>query len=171
VDTDTTLRRFDATPLTVSDLFSAYGAILAELRRREIVRSSNNPLSDYAELLFCRAFGWSRTANSAVGHDAIENSGIRYQVKGRRLTRHNSSREVGAIRELDQMPFDYLAGLLVDEHFLVVRAALVPVAVVQERAAYVPRTNAWKFLLLDGVWALPGVVDTTDELRTAALAI
>lgn len=171
MDTDATPRRFESTLLTVNELLSAYGAILDELRRRKIVRTSNNPLSDYAELLFCHAFGWSRTTNSSAGHDAIEKSGIRYQVKGRRLTRHNRSRELGAIRELDQTPFDYLAGLLVDERFQVVRAALVPVVVVQARAAYVPHTNAWKFLLLDGVWSVPGVIDATIELRAAASAI
>ena len=35
---------FDVQNLTVSELLSAYGAILDELRRREIARSSNSPL-------------------------------------------------------------------------------------------------------------------------------
>jgi hypothetical protein len=65
----------DVQKLTVSELLSAYGAIIDELRRRKIVRSSNSPRSDYAELLFCKAFGWSRENNSAAGHDASDNMG------------------------------------------------------------------------------------------------
>jgi hypothetical protein len=116
----------DVQNLTVSELLSAYGAILDELRRREIVRSSNNPLSDYAELLFCKAFGWSRGNNSAAGHDAIDGTGVRYQVKGRRLTRQNASRQMSAIDNLDKTPFDQLAGVLVGEGFRIIRAASCP---------------------------------------------
>ncbi len=89
---------FNVQSFTVSELLSAYGAILDELRRREVVRSANSPLSDYAEVLFCRAFGWTRENNSAAGHDATDGAGTRYQVKGRRLTRHNASRQMSAIR-------------------------------------------------------------------------
>jgi len=161
----------DVQNLTVSDLLSGYGAILDELRRREIVRSSNNPLSDYAELLFCKAFGWSRERNSAAGHDAVDSTGIRYQVKGRRLTRHNLSRQMSAIRNLNKTPFDQLAGVLVDENFQVIRAALVPIAVVSAESVHVTHTNSWKFLLRDNVWNLPDVRDVTDELRAVALTI
>src|SRR5271165_6754803 len=67
---------FNVQSFTVSELLSAYGAILDELRRREIVRSANSPLSDYAEVLFCRAFGWTRENNSAAGHDAVDGAGL-----------------------------------------------------------------------------------------------
>lgn len=56
--------KLDPRVLTVRELLAGYSAIMAELRRREIVRSSNNPVSDYAEILFCRAFGWTRERNS-----------------------------------------------------------------------------------------------------------
>jgi len=61
-----------ATKQTTAGLLETYGALLDEVRRRGIVRSSNNPLSDYGELLFCTAFGWRRTNNSAAGHDAVD---------------------------------------------------------------------------------------------------
>lgn len=62
----------DVTHLTSLELLRAHGAILDELRRREIVRSTNSPISDYAEVLFCRAFGWTREGNSASGFDATD---------------------------------------------------------------------------------------------------
>lgn len=157
--------------MSVSDLLAGYAAILDELRRREIIRSSNNPLSDYAELLFCRAFGWSREGNSASGHDAMDRSGTRYQVKGRRLTQYKASRQISAIRNLDQTPFDSLAGVLVDRNFQIIRAALVPVAVVRARAVHVAHTNSWKFLLQDDIWKMPEVCDVTGELRAVALSV
>ena len=76
----------DVTHLTPLELLRAHGAILDELRRREIVRSTNSPISDYAEVLFCRAFGWTREGNSAAGFDATDVAGQRYQIKARRMT-------------------------------------------------------------------------------------
>jgi hypothetical protein len=63
-------RSIDLERCTVSELLAGYGAIMGELRRREIVRSSDGPVSDYAELLFCKAFGWKRWNNSAAGYYA-----------------------------------------------------------------------------------------------------
>lgn len=162
---------FDPNKLTVPELLLVYGTALDELRRREVVRSSNNPLSDYAELLFCKAFGWSREANSAAGHDATDAAGRRYQIKGRRPTRHNNSRQMSAIRRLDGDPFDFLAGVLVDEKFQIMRAAIVPVAVVRHCSKHVPHTNSWRFLLRDDIWNAEGVRDVTAELRTVAATI
>ena len=149
-------------------LLGLYGALLDELRKRGVVRSSNNPLSDYAEGLFCKTFGWAQEGNSAAGYDAVDAaSGTRYQIKGRRLTAHNASRQLSAIRNLDDHPFHFLAGLLVDARFQIVRAAIIPYEVVKAKAARVEHTNSWKFLLRDSVWTLPGVRDVTDKLRKA----
>ena len=152
-------------------LLGLYGALLDELRRRGVVRSSNNPLSDYAEGLFCKAFGWAQEGNSAAGYDAVDAAnGTRYQIKGRRLTAHNASRQLSAIRNLDDHPFHFLAGLLVDARFQIVRAAIIPFDVVKAQAARVEHTNSWKFMLRNSVWELDGVCDVTDELREAAAA-
>ncbi len=71
--------------LTVVELLQRYGAVMDELRRRDIVRSANSPISDLAEVLCCRAFDWTRAGNSAAGHDAVDGSGRRYQIKARRI--------------------------------------------------------------------------------------
>jgi len=155
-------------PLTTIQLLEEYGALMEELRRRKIVRSSNNPLSDYAELLFCTAFTWSRKGNSEAGCDAIDAQGIRYQIKARRLTPHNGSRQLSAIRKLDSKPFDFLAGLLVDARFAILKAVIVPCSVVVKRSVHVAHTNSWKFMLQDEVWSLPSCRDVTAELRAAA---
>ncbi len=154
--------------LTVRNLLASYSAIIDELRRREIVRSSNSPLGDYAERLFCAAFKWDPENNSTAGYDAKDRAGVRYQIKARRLTQHNPSRQLSAIRNIDDKPFDILAGLLVSETFDVARAAFIPFEIVRARSVHVVHTNSRKFLLRDDIWTLPGVRDVTDELRAAA---
>jgi len=146
--------------------------VLEELCRRKIIRSSNNPVGDYAEYLYCQALGWQLADNSEKDTDAVGEDGTRYQIKGRRMTRHNASRhasrQLGAIRRLPEKNFDYVAGVLFNEDFTILRAALIPHALVLENAKYVEATNSWRFLLKDEVWNWPGVEDVSAKLRTAA---
>jgi hypothetical protein len=117
--------------------------------------------------LFCRAFGWTQAPNSMRDTDATDNAGIRYQIKGRRLTAHNESRQLGALRDLPLKGFDILAAVLFKEDYRVMRAALIPHAVVNRLATRVERTNSWRFILRDAIWAIDAVKDVTAELRKA----
>jgi hypothetical protein len=137
-----------------------------ELRARGIVRSANNPMGDLAEYLFCKAFGWRRAGNSNANIDAIGEGEIRYQIQGRRITRHNKSRQLSAIRDLSGRHFDYLAGILFGEDYRVFRAAIIPYDIVVARSRFVERTNSHKFILHDDVWSAAGVRDVTGKLTT-----
>ena len=152
-----------------TDLLRLYGSLLDELRQRGVVRTANNPIADFAETLFCDAFGWTRAEKEAKGYDAVDVSGIRYEVKARRLTPHSKSRQVSALRSLDA--FDMLAGVLFDADFTVLRAALVPRDVVKGRATWQEHTRSWRFLLHDDVWGEPGVRDVTTQLVRGALSM
>ena len=152
--------------MTVGELLIGHVQIGEELRERSVLRSANNPTGDLAEHLFCTAFGWKLSANSERGHDAKGNDGIRYQIKGRRIDRRNPSRELSAIRNLDDKLFDILAAVLFDHYYNVLRAALVPWTVVKTVATYVGHTNSHKFLLRDAVWDVKGVADVTEKIRT-----
>lgn len=103
--------------LPISDLVALYAHVMEELRRRGVTRSSNNPVADYAEYLCEKALSLTRTEKSAKGFDATDSAGTRYQIKGRRLTAYNASRQLGVLRELEDNPFDYLAGVLFREDF------------------------------------------------------
>lgn len=153
--------------LAVSELLQLHGDVLDELRSRDVLRSANGPSGDYAELLFCRAFGWDMRNNSSSGYDATDAAGVRYQIKCRRITPTNKSRQLSFIRNLPDRPFDVLAGVLLDPAFRVIRAVLAPVELVQERATYVAHVNAWRLLLRDAIWDSPGVRDVTDALKAA----
>jgi len=158
----------DITGLSTLELLNLHAKALEELRARRVIRSSNNPVGDYAEYLYCRAFGWQQADNSEKDADAVSDDGTRYQIKGRRLTRHNASRQLSAIRRLPGRNFDYVAGVLFGEDFSIKRAALIPHALVLENAKYVEATNSWRFLLKDEVWNWPGVEDVSANLRSAA---
>ena len=161
----------DVTHLTPLELLRAHGAILDELRRREIVRSTNSPISDYVEVLFCRAFGWAREGNSASGFDATDAAGLRYQIKARRMTDALGSRQLSALRNLATNPFDQLAAVLFTSDFSVHRAALIPIAVVATRVRHSSHTNSDIFRLTDDVWGITGVIDVTEQLRAVANTI
>jgi hypothetical protein len=80
------------------------------------------------------------------------------------MTRHNKSRQLSAIRDLAGGHFHFLAGVLFNEDYTVMRAALIPHAVALERATFVEHTRSHKFLLRDDIWNAPGVRDVTTEL-------
>jgi hypothetical protein len=153
---------------TTDDLLRAYCDVMDELRARQILRSSNNPVADYSEFLFCKAFGWVRQGNSASGFDATCAEGFRYQIKGRRLTLANPSRQLSFIRRLPDRQFDFLAGILFHNGFEIKRAALVPHLNVHSRARFSKHANGWLFDLKDEVWGEVGVVDVTEKVYAAA---
>jgi len=153
--------------LTVPELLALHSGIGEELRQRGVVRSANNPTGDLAEYLFCQAFGWKQAPNSERGFDATGSDATRYQIKGRRVHRRNKSRQLSAMRDLVSGHFDVLAAVLFDDDFHIMRAALIPISIVEKRATYVAHTNSSKFMLRDDVWEELGVQDVTDEIRAA----
>ena len=155
----------DLTDNPPSELLSLYADILAELRRQGILRTGNNPAGDWAEFLFREAFGWKLAPNSEKGFDATDSTGIRYQIKSRRIYLRNTSRELSAIKSLND--FDVLAGVLFDERYRVIRAAMVPVSVV-EGLAKPDDKKGYRFFLRDDVWKHPNVEDVTTKLREIA---
>jgi hypothetical protein len=151
--------------LSPPELLALLAKVGDELRTRGITRSANSPTGDLAEYLFCKAFGWKQEGNSQANVDAIGPDGLRYQIKGRRITQFNSSRQLSAIRNLTGAHFDFLAGVLFSEDYSVMRAALIPYAVALERASFVEHTNSYRFLLRDDIWNARDVRDVTMELR------
>jgi hypothetical protein len=151
-------------------LLALYATILDELRDRGIVRSTNNPVGDYAEYLVATALGLRLVDNATSGFDAIGADDQLYQIKARRLTPRNPSRQLGFIRGLDAPgdPFDLMAAVLFEADFGVMRAVLVPVEVVRARAVRVDSVNAWRMMLTDAVWHIEGVQDITARIRAAA---
>jgi hypothetical protein len=157
----------DFSRLSVKELLSLYSHALNELCLRGTVRSTNNPAADYAEFLVSSALELNLTGKSNSGYNATDSMGSRYQIKARRITPHNHSRQLSSIRGLGKgrRPFVYLAGVLFNEDFSVLRACQIPFEIVSANSKYVQHVNGWKFHLRDSVWELSGVKDITTELR------
>lgn len=155
------------THASVRDLLKIHAQVIEELRDRQIVRTGNAPLGDYAELLFSVAFGWTLSNNSSMGFDAVDERGVRYQIKARRLTGASKSRQLSAIRKLPEKTFDMLAAVVFDADHQVSRAILLPHAEVAARAARVEHTNSWRLTMDDKLWRAPGAIDVTKPLSLA----
>lgn len=155
----------DLSSLDIGSLLRLYCAIGKELIDRKVTRSTNNPAADYAECLFATALTLTLAGQSAKGYDAIDASGQRFQIKGRRPTTANPSRQLSVIRNLDKQPFEFLAGVLFTPDFAVMRAAVIPHDVVIARSKYRAHVNGWLFHLEDHIWMVDGVRDVTEEIR------
>ena len=158
----------DLTKPKLGEILRLHGAIGAELKRRGISRTGNNPCADFAEYLFCRTFGWVQNPNSKAGYDATDSRGSKIEIKARRISRQGGSRQVSALRRLWERPFDRLAGIVFDAGYEVLLAVDIPYEIVVERSAHVDHTNSGRFFLRDDLVHEKGVQDLTDLMRRAA---
>jgi hypothetical protein len=143
--------------LTDKELLRLQASATDELKSRGIVRTQNNPLGDYTEWLVARALGLELQANSRAGYDGISRDGFRVQIKGRRITSKNSSRQLSAIRKYASKDFDALAAVIYDESFDVIEALLIPHEVVGEYASYREYVNAHILILKGPILSDPRV--------------
>ena len=134
--------------LTDKELLRLYGDLIEELRLRKLVRSSNNPVSDYAEKIVCERMNLSLQRGSNKGYDALdEKTGLKYQIKTRRLTRHNKSRQLSVIRNLDQKLFDFLIAVLFDESLEPQEIWRIPRETIPKYSRYSPHQNGHILIL------------------------
>ena len=149
----------DLRDLTVKELLQLNSSILNELKRRRIVRTKNNPVGDYTEWIVSKGLGLELANNSSVGYDGIDSEGIKIQIKGRRVTPDNNSRQLGAIRKLDEKNFDQLAAVIFDENYDILNAVLIPHEVIKEYATYRSHVNAHILQLKGHILSDPRVKD------------
>jgi hypothetical protein len=161
------MRAFNPDALTDRELLGVYGRVLDTLRSRGTTRSANNPVADYAEGLCAKALNLTLAAKVATGYDGIDPSGNKIEVKARRLTEQNASRQLSAIRGIANRHFDYLAGVLFKADFSVMKGCLIPYAIVKKHGKHNVHSNSHRFLLSDAVWFLSGVQDITEPLKKA----
>lgn len=127
--------------LSDREVLALWACTMTELQRRGILRSDNTPTGDYAEWLVSKALGLSLEGNSKAGYDAIGPDGTRYQIKARRLVTAKTSRQLSALRNLDQDPFDVLVIVLFGPSFDVLECWQVPIDVVREHAVWTKHVN------------------------------
>lgn len=146
------------------EILQLYGKILDELSARQIIRTSNNPVSCYTEWFVSQRLGLILSGNSKKGFDATDKSGVKYEIKARRVTPSNKSRQLSAIRDLDGGHFDFLIAVVYDKNFEVILALKIPRSVVVAKSSFVGSTNSYKLEAKDGLRNEPGVEDLTPLL-------
>jgi hypothetical protein len=90
-------------------LLRQYAEILAELRARGVVRTSNAPLGDYAEHIALRVYGGTFAPNSEKSYDLLTPDKRRIQVKARTI---NDTTRAGAVFSVFRS-FDFEAAVLI----------------------------------------------------------
>ncbi|MBG77469.1 MAG: hypothetical protein CL570_00350 [Alphaproteobacteria bacterium] len=150
---------------TALELLKSYDAILEELRGRNIIRNANPPAGGYAEHLASQTLNLTLETNSNTGYDAKDEQGKRYEIKARRITRHNKSRQLSAIRNIENKHFDFLIGVLFNSDFSIFKAALIPHEIVLQQSRFSAHTNASLLLLRDSLWDIPQVENLTNSFK------
>ena len=147
------------------EMLCLFGSILDELQTRGIVRTSNNPVSDYTEWLVSQSLGLTLCGNSEKGFDSTDKSGVKYEIKARRVTPKNPSRQFSAIRKLDGKHFDFLIAVVYDKNFEVILALKLPHAVVVAKSKWQKETNSFLLHAKDNLKGEAGVEDVMHLLR------
>jgi len=126
-------------------LLQLYAELIEELRDRGIIRSGNNPVADYAEKVAVERLGLNRAGKEEKGYDALDKKGKKYQIKGRRITRHNKFRQLSVIRNLDGKLFDFLIAVIFDEAFNILEIWKIPYEFVKEHSRFSEHQNGHIF--------------------------
>jgi hypothetical protein len=151
--------------LGIGELLALSRSVLAELRRRGVVRTANAPTGDYAEWLAARAAGGRLEPNSRRSWDLVTSDGDRVQVKARVTSdiAKRGERQLSSFRSWD---FDAALIVLFDEHLKVRRAAWITVAEVEAAARDDPYVSASRVIASDSF--MERGADWTEPLRKAA---
>lgn len=155
---------FNPQKFSTFDLFRCYADILNELKKRQIIRTFNNPVADYAEWLVAQKLGLKLAANSRSGYDATNSANEKIQIKSRRLVPSNKSRQLGVIRNLEAVEFDYLIAVLFESDFSLKEAYKIPQNVITKYAKFSKHQNGYVLHLRGNILNDPVVEEITNDL-------
>ncbi|HVM33829.1 MAG TPA: hypothetical protein VM784_00590 [Actinomycetota bacterium] len=152
---------------STSELLASYREVLAELRRREIVRTGNAPTGDYAETLVKVAFNGELAPNSEKSWDVLTPEGEKLQVKSRLLDDPSRSkqRQLSPIRSWG---FDHLVAVLFESSYRVWRAAMIPTELIRGSGRHSDWVNGQLIIARDSLLDHPQARDISDLLRRTA---
>lgn len=139
------MKKLDFSSASNLELLSIYSELMEEFRRRQIIRTNNNPVADYAEIVAVEKLNLRRSGKEEKGFDAADTQDHKYQIKGRRITRHNLSRQLSVIRNLNERLFDYLIAVNFDENFNVKEMWKIPYEFVKKHSKHSVHLNGHIF--------------------------
>jgi hypothetical protein len=149
------------------ELMRLHAMVMEELAERKVIRTRNNPVADYAELLVCRALSLKRAGRSTKGYDAEDCEGNRFEIKSRRLSKGMRSQVLSPIRDLDGEHFQQLVVVVFADDYSVARAFCLPRERIAAHGAYRKHVNGWMIPLRASLWSDSQAVDITAKLRAS----
>src|SRR3954468_23922278 len=93
---------YDPGSRSTGNLLRDWSAVMRELRKREIIRTNNNPVGDIAEAIVHAHYGGERESFSNAGYDVKTPDGERIEVKAIRVAEGGKAgRGLSPIRKSD----------------------------------------------------------------------
>lgn len=129
---------YDPVSRSTGDLLCDWAAVMSELRRRDVIRTNNNPVGDIAEAIVHGHYGGERASFSQAGWDVRTPDGERIQVKAARHTATNKRTNLSPIRDRD---YDSVVAVIFDEDFQVTDALKLTREVAEDLAAWKAHIN------------------------------
>ncbi|EJM9696711.1 hypothetical protein NPC13_004357, partial [Escherichia coli] len=111
-----------------------------------------------------KALGMTLLSNSSAGADAIDTDGKKVQIKARRVTSDNPSRQLSALRNYEAVDFDYLIAVIFDETYNILDAYKIPHEVIRDYARHSDHVNAHIVNLKGAILTDPRVSSIKEEL-------
>jgi hypothetical protein len=103
---------FDPRLLSVGEILHVYASLLAELRRRGLVRTNNAPIGDLAEYACAAYYQGDLAPNSEKSYDLLSADGRRVQIKVRNV--RSDTRPSASFSSIRSADFDICVFVLVD---------------------------------------------------------
>ena len=152
---------------TIEELLDRYSDVTAELHKRKISSESHDLFGGYSQLLICKALGLLPAPAGSRGFDATDANKRRYLIRGCRESKEGAAPELVTVRDLGNLDFDFLVGVLFDARLKVNSAVQIPVATVKTEVAFLRLAMTEKFALRKALLQTPAVADITDDIHKA----
>lgn len=147
----------------VFTLLQEYASILNRLNAGGIVRTYNSPVGDYAEWIVKETMNLILEPNSNAGYDAVDDTGIKYQIKSRWLHEGQQGlQKLGIIRDYEKHDFDYLILVIFNKDFTIHKVFQWPHESVKDIGKYNKRLNGYQITITERIFKDPRAVDLTE---------
>lgn len=157
----------NVTNLKTEELMNLYGSLLKELNDRNVVRTYNSPIGDYAEWLFSEIYDLELEQNSNKGYDVIDNkNNIKYQIKSRWFSTQREGRQLNVIREYEKKEFDYLIVIFFNKNFSVQEAYKISHEVVGVHGKFRSHQNGYVLTVNSKVIEDSRVIEITKDFKS-----
>ena len=148
--------------MSAVELLRRHGEIIAELKRRNVVKTKNNPVGDYTEWLVRGRLELEAADNNTKAFDACDPQRVRYQIKGR--SSNASSVRFSPVRNLAEHGFDFVIAVVFNEDYSVRLALKVSYEAVCALAQYQALVNGHILTVTSDTVEQDGVEDITRLL-------